>query len=164
MAMIGRAVRAWGLSVLGCVALLFLWGLARHALLGRWDSAWRTALDVSLAFGSVFAVVAATLHLPMFLILTIFAPQRITRTVAVTVGTALAPVVYLAIAMAFNESDGPRDVFEWMRYWGRHPGGLLAGVVPFALAGAVYGFAWVWPAMERPDRRVEPTGSETELR
>jgi hypothetical protein len=162
--MIGRAVRAWGLSVLGCIALLFVWALAQHALVGRWHSAGRNALDVSLAFGSVFAVVAATLHLPIFLILTIFARQQMTRTVAVTVGAALAPIVYLAVAMVFNDSDGPRNVFEWLRYWGRNPGGLLAGVVPFALAGAVYGFAWVWPAMARPDRPVEPTGSETELR
>jgi hypothetical protein len=155
MAMIGRAVRAWFLSVLACVALLFLWGLAQHALLGRWDSAGRTALDVSLAFGSVFAVVAATLHLPIFLILTIFAPQRVTRTVAMTVGAGLAPVVYLAIAMAFNESDGPRNLFEWLRYWGRNPGNLLGGVLPFALAGALFGLAWVWRGMARPDRRVE---------
>jgi hypothetical protein len=158
MAMIGRAVRAWGLSVLACVALLFLWGLAQHALVGRWDSAGRNALDVALAFGSVFAVVAATLHLPIFLILTIFAPQRVTRTVAVTVGAALAPVVYLAIAMAFNDSDGPRDVFEWIQYWERNPGALLGGAAPFAVAGALFGLAWVWPGLARPDRRFESAG------
>jgi len=155
MAMIGRAVRAWGLSVLGCIALLFVWALAQHALVGRWHSAGRNALDVSLAFGSVFAVVAATLHLPIFLILTIFARQQMTRTVAVAVGAALAPVVYLAVAMVFNDSDGPGNVFEWLEYWGRNPWGMLVGAAPFALAGALYGFAWVWPGMARPDRRIE---------
>jgi hypothetical protein len=158
MAMIGRAVRAWGLSVLACVPLLFVWTLFQHALVGRWDSAGRTARDVSLAFGSVFAVVAATLHLPIFLILTILAPQRMTRTVAVTVGTALAPVVYLALSMAFKESDGPRDAFEWIQYLGRNPGGLLGGVAPFAVAGALFGLAWVWPGLARPDRRLERAG------
>ena len=102
------------------------------------------------------AVVAATLHLPIFLILTIFAPQQMTRTVAVTIGAALAPVVYLAVAMVFNDSDGPQNVFEWLQYWGRNPLGMLLGAAPFALAGALYGWAWVWRGITRPDRRIEP--------
>ena len=143
MTMIRQAVRAWGLSVLGCIILLFAWGLVQHALVGRWNSAGRNALDVSLAFGSVFAVVAATLHLPIFLILTIFARQQMTRTVAVAVGAALAPVVYLAVAMVFADFEGTPNVFDWLRDFGRNPWGVLAGAAPFAFAGALFGFAWV---------------------
>jgi hypothetical protein len=155
MAMIGRAVKAWGLSVLVCVALLFVWTLFQQALVGRWDSAGRHALDVALAFGSVFAVVAVTLHLPIFLILTIMTPQRITRTAAALMGGALAPVVYLALAMAFKESDGPRTALESLQALMRDPVGFLAGAAPFALAGAVFGLAWVCPRHGVHDHRIK---------
>lgn len=154
MVMIGQALRAWGLSVLTCVLLLVVWTVSQAALFGRWDSAWRNAMDVALGFGSVFAVVAATLHVPMFLALTILAPERLTRLVAALVGGALAPVVYLALAMAFND-EGPRTALEWVQYWLRNPWGFLAGIAPFALAGAVFGFAWVWRGNRVSHRRVE---------
>lgn len=142
----GRAIRAYVGSVLTCAVLLFAWTVARHALDGRWDTAGRNALDVALSFGGVFAVVAATLHVPLFLILTSVARAKLTRLVAVLIGAGLAPVVLLALALGFAEAEGPRTVGEGLQHWARNPIGFLAGVAPFALAGAVFGLAWVWPA------------------
>jgi hypothetical protein len=151
----GRAIRAYVGSVLACAILLFVWTLGQHALSGRWDDAGRNAVDVALSFGGVFAVVAATLHVPIFLILTSVARESLTRPVAVLVGAVLAPAVYLALALAFRESEGPQTPFEWVHSWAGNPGGLLAGIAPFALAGAVFGLAWVWPG-SRVRSEAEP--------
>lgn len=139
-----RAARAWVISVLACALLLAALIIVQGAWWGRLAQAPANAVDIALAFGAVFAAVAATLHLPVFLILSITAASRLTRGVAALIGAALAPVVYLGVAMAFRESEGPQTALAWTRYWAQNPAAFLGGVVPFAIAGAIFGLAWVW--------------------
>ena len=138
-----RVARAWFVSVLACALLLGASGILEAGISGRWDHASRNAIDRALAFGLIFAAVAATLHVPVFSILTGVAPQRVTRTRAVLAGAALAPPVSLVLAMAFGGSGGPQTSLEWVRYWLGNPAAFLAAVAPFAIAGGVFGLAWV---------------------
>lgn len=138
-----RVVRAWLISVVACALLLVAWVVIDAGLSGRGEHAWRNAIDRAGAFAAIFGAVAATLHVPIFLILNVLAAERLTRAVAVLVGAALAPAVTLALATAFGGSTGPQTPLEWSRYWLDNPAAFLASVVPFAIAGGVFGLAWV---------------------
>ena len=137
-----RAVRSWIGSVLTCIGALALWVMAAQTLSGRPEHLLHNMIDVSIAFGAVFAVVAAVLHVPVFAALgrLVQGPGR--RFVAFAVGMGLTPAAYIAVAMTLRESEDPGTVTGWLSYWAGHPGELAIGLLPFMLAGAVFGLLW----------------------
>ncbi len=151
-----RAARAWLTSVVACVCLLAAWVAASQLLVGRPSHVVHNMLDVSIAFGAVFAVTAAVLHVPVFLALSGLLVHPLRRTMAVLVGVGLAPAAYLAVAWRFRDAEDPHTVAAWAWYWAGHIPELVIGSLPFAVAGAVFGVLWSGAAHGRVGSRVEP--------
>ncbi len=137
-----RAARVWLTSVVACVCLLAAWVAASQSLVGRPSHAVHNMLDVSIAFGAVFAVTAAVLHVPVFIALSVLFADPLRRTAAILVGAALAPAAHLAAAWRFRESEDPQTIAALVWYWARYIPELVIGSLPFALAGVVFGLLW----------------------
>lgn len=137
-----KAFRSWLGSVLTCVAALAVWIAAAHIISGRTQYLLHNMIDVSIAFGSVFAIVAAVLYVPAFGLLTAILKRPLGRMTAVAVGALLAPAAYLAVAMTFRESEDPQTISAWLAYAARNLPGLAIGVLPFVTGGAVFGLLW----------------------
>jgi hypothetical protein len=149
-----RIARAWLTSVLACFVALAGWVVAMQVLSGRMDHLWHNMLDMSTAFAAVFAITALVVYVPVFGLLARFR-RSISRADAIVVGAALGLVPYLAVALAFRDSDGPRTL-----------GGLVAerlfdlpvlaiGVLPFAAAGSLFGACAAGRSRAAISRRVE---------
>ena len=108
-----KAARVWLMSVVACVCLLAAWVAASQLLVGRPSHAVHNMVDVSIAFGAVFAVTAAVLHVPVFIALSALLADPLRRTVAILVGVGLAPAAYLAVAWRFRESEDPQTIAAW---------------------------------------------------
>jgi len=150
-----KAARVWLTSVVACVCLFAAWVAVMQLLAGRPSHALHNMLDVSIAFGAVFAVTAAVLHVPVFMALSVLLADPLRRTAAILVGAALAPAAYLAVAWRFRESEGPQTIAALLRYWAGHVPELVIGSLPFALAGLVFGLLWSGAAHGRVGSRVE---------
>ena len=137
----GRILRVWVVAVLACLGMMAVWGLIMTARTGRWQHAAHNIPDLTVAFTSVFAVVALA-FIPLFLIL-----ERVPRLsgakTAVIAGVLLGAVAYLAIGMVFGESEDPQTVWGWVRYWAGRPRGFALSSAPFMAAGAIFGFVWM---------------------
>ena len=127
-----RAVRAWALSVLACLATLVLWVFAMSVLSGRTDHMRHNMLDLSVAFGGVFAVIAAIVYVPVFTLVTAIRQQPLANRTAMALGAALAPTVFLAIAWTFRESEDPQTLRSWLAYWGSRIPMVVLGSAPYS--------------------------------
>ncbi len=59
---------------------------------------------------------------------------------------------HLAIAAWGHESDDPQTLGAWIRFWAahaRHAPAVLVAMLPFAVAGAVFGLLWSGTRRER---------------
>jgi len=137
-----KAARIWLASVVACVGVLAAWIAAAQLLAGRMSHVFHNMVDVSLAFGAVFAVVAAVVHVPVFIVLSALLADPLRRAVAILVGVGLAPAVFLAVGWRFREFEAA-NLPE-----------LVSGSLPFAVAGAVFGMLWS-RGPGRVSRRVE---------
>jgi hypothetical protein len=153
-----RILRAWVVAVLICLGMMVMWGLIMTALTGRWEHAAHNIPDVTVAFTSVFAVVALA-SIPLFLIF-----ERVLRPLgvktAVVAGVLVGAVGYLAIRRVFAESEDPQTIWGWVRYWAAHPLGFAASAAPFMAAGAIFGFAWMKGHRLPPERTATYVASE----
>lgn len=148
-----RAFQSWCFSALACLGLLAVWVVAAQLAVGRAAHLLPNMLDVSLAFGAIFAVVAAAVHVPVFTLLEAVLPRRLSRPVASSIGAGLAPVAHLGIAWRFREAEDPQTVTAWLIYWAAHLPELAIGILPFAAAGALFGLLWAGAHDERTTRR-----------
>jgi hypothetical protein len=144
-----QAIRAWVLSVVACVGVWAAYVGAMQFVTGHTRTMWHNMFDVSLAFGSVFAVTAAVLYIPTFSVLGTVLGPRLTRAVAVLVGASLAPAVTVARGVVFREAGDPQTILGWVLYWVTNAVGLLVSSVPFAIGGALFGLFWTWRRHER---------------
>jgi hypothetical protein len=62
-------VRTWVYSMLACIGAVAVFASVLHALTGRFEHAWHNVTDVTAAFSVVFALVAAFVLVPSFLLL-----------------------------------------------------------------------------------------------
>ena len=138
----GRAFRAWLISVIACVVLLLLWVAGQQVLHGRLGHLMHNMLDVSVAFSAVFAVVAVAVYIPVFGVLSALLRERFGRIAAAIVGACLAPTSYLAIVWRSHEAEDPQTLSAWLADWTRHLPEVAAGILPFAIAGIVFGLLW----------------------
>jgi hypothetical protein len=136
------AFRAWLGSAAACVAVLAAWVAAGQLLTGRMTHLVHNVVDISIAFGGIFALTAAVLYVPVFAAVGAALPHHMTRRVGILMGIALAPAAYLAIAWRFRESEGPQTITAVVLYWVRHLPEFAFGILPFAIAGAVFGILW----------------------
>lgn len=136
-----QPVRAWSASVFTCACFLAAFTLIMHAIAGRWQQALHNVADMTVAFTAVFAVVAAVLYVPTFILLGCVLRERLTRPVAVIGGAMLASFVLLAVAMVFREGDAPQTAWQWAMYWAQNLPGVAIGLIPYAAAGAAFGLS-----------------------
>jgi hypothetical protein len=148
-----RAVRSWFVSAFGCVALLGLSVAVGQLAVGRPAHLLHNMLNVSVAFGALFALAAAAVYVPVFTVLDAVLRRQLSRSVASAVGAGLAPAAYLGIAWRFREAEDPQTVTAWLAYWASHPPEFAIGILPFAAAGALFGVLW---AGTNNERRTEP--------
>jgi hypothetical protein len=137
-----RAFRTWFLSALACMGLLAVWVAAAQLAVGRTAHLMHNMLDVSLAFGALFAAAAAAVYVPVFSLLESVLRRRLSRSVASAVGAGLAPVAYLGVAWRFREAEDPHTVTAWLTYCAARLPELAIGILPFAAAGALFGLLW----------------------
>ena len=139
---VSGAFRAWLGSAVACIALLAAWVTAGQLLTGRMTQLAHNVVDVSIAFGGIFALTAAVLYVPVFAAVGAALRHHMTRTMGILMGIALAPAVYLAIAWRFRDSDGPQTISALVLYWIAHLPEFAFGMLPFAIAGALFGILW----------------------
>ena len=137
-----KAARAWGLSVLAFMALLALWSVASHLATGRLSYLLHNTVDLALGFGAVFAVALALVHVPIFALTDAFRSRRLTRRAAAWLGAALAPCGYLMIAWRFGEFDGRHSIAQWLLYSAAQLPAVMLALLPYVLAGALFGVLW----------------------
>jgi hypothetical protein len=147
-----QPARAWAASVLTCACFLAAFTLIMHAIAGRWQHALHNVTDITVAFTAVFAFVAAVLYVPTFVLLASVLRDRLTGPLSVIAGAMLAPFVLLAVAMAFRESESPRTAWQWATYWVQNLPGVVIGLIPYAAAGAAFGFSGTRPPLRAADR------------
>jgi hypothetical protein len=148
-----RVFAAWLLATASCVALLAAWAASMQALTGRHEHLVHNTVDLALGFGLVFAVLAALWYVPVFWILT-FVMRRVPGyTVSALTGAVFAPLALLSVAIRFQESEGPNTVAQWISYWMTHPLPFITGALPFAGAGALFGYFWS-RSMRNPARHT----------
>ena len=148
--MIVRALRSWIGSVVACVVLLAAWITMQAISTGRMQYLLHTLFDVSVAFGAIFAAVAAVLYVPAFAILQAVAGPRLRPALAVSAGVLLAPAAALAFTMAFREAESPQTVSAQLGYWASHAPQVFMGMWPVLVAGGVFGLLWSrQPARDR---------------
>lgn len=137
-----KAIRAWVGSVAASAGMWALWVAGMHLLTGRTDHLVHNAADVSLAFGGTFALTAALVYIPAFSLIESLRRNALNRYATVAVGVALSPSAYVALAWRFREAPDPQTLGGWVVYWAGHIPGVVLGVLPFAIAGAVFGWLW----------------------
>ena len=94
---------------------------------------------VLITAGVAFAIGATFVYIPTFILLNRSLRRPLTRTRAVLIGGALGLVPRILIAWRFEESGlGTALVIDCVR---RLPHFALS-VLPFAIAGAVFGLLW----------------------
>jgi hypothetical protein len=144
-----QAIRAWVLSIVACVGAWAAYVGGMQFVNGQTRTMWHNMFDVSLAFGSVFAVTAALLYIPAFSVLGRVLGPRLTRAAAVLVGAGLAPAATVVRGLVFREHGDPQTILGWLLYWITNSVGLLVSSVPFAIAGGLFGLFWTWRSHER---------------
>jgi hypothetical protein len=144
-----QAIRAWVLSVVACVGAWAAYVGAMQFVNGQTRTMWHNMFDVSLAFGSVFAVTAALLYIPTFSVLGGVLGPRLTRAAAVLVGAGLAPAATVALGLVFRDAEDPQTILGWLLYWASNSVWFLVSSIPFAIAGALFGLFWTWRSHER---------------
>jgi hypothetical protein len=135
-------IRAWVYSVLACIGVVAVFASIMQALTGRWEHAWHNVTDVTAAVSLVFAIVAAFVCVPSFLLLGRVRSVATDRRLMAALGTLLAPAVFIAFRIAFSESEDPRTTWGWIQHWVQHPTELAVGSLPFLIPGAIFGFTW----------------------
>jgi hypothetical protein len=143
------AFRAWIVSVVVSGCAIAIWMFVTQATFGHFDHLLHNVIDVTLGFGGVFAVVAAVVHVPVFVALSRFMRERLTAWRAVLIGTLLAPVTSAAITFTYRGSEDPETLFAMLRQWLRFAPEVALGMIPFALGGAVFGLVAARPARRR---------------
>jgi hypothetical protein len=139
---VAGAFRAWLGSAVACVALLAAWVTAAQLLTGRMTHLAHNVVDVSIGFGGIFALTAAVLYVPVFAAVGAALHHHMTRAMGILIGIALAPAAYLAIAWRFRDSDSPQTITALVLYWVAHLPEFALGILPFAIAGALFGILW----------------------
>jgi hypothetical protein len=129
-------------SILTCMGVTAVWMAASSVATGRSGPVWHNVVDLSLAFGSAYALTATLVFLPAFAVLTMVSARLLTPIAAAAVGAALGPLALVAFVLLFPESESPQAVSEWLRYWTTHPADTAIGSLPFVIAGAVFGWSW----------------------
>jgi hypothetical protein len=82
---------------------------------------------------------ATFVYIPTFILLDAFVRRPLNRRRALLVGGILALVPRLLIAWRFEEAE---SAAAWLLYWVRHLANFPFAVLPFAIAGAVFGLLW----------------------
>ena len=136
------AGHAWILSVLTCMGVTAVWMTVSGVAKGQPDHIWHNTIDLSLAFGAVYALTAILVLLPAFAVLTMVSARFSTPIVAATVGAALGPLALVVFVLIFRETGGPQTVSEWLRYGATHLMDTAIGSFPFVIAGSVFGSSW----------------------
>jgi hypothetical protein len=143
------AFRAWIVSVLVSGCAIAIWMFATQATFGHFDHLLHNVIDVTLGFGGIFAIVAAVVHVPVFVALSRLQREWLTEWRAVLIGTLLAPVTSMAITFTYRGSEDPGTLFAMLRQWLRYAPEVALGMLPFAVGGAVFGFVAVRPVRRR---------------
>jgi hypothetical protein len=151
-----RALTSWFASSLAVVVSLAVWVAAMEVSAARLEHLAHNIVDVSLAFGAMFAVTAAVLYVPVFSLLGAGLGPRLRRPLAAAIGLALAPAAYLAVAMQFREGEDPQTIAAWLTYWAANLPEVGIGILPFAVGGALFGLMWTGWRHAPVVRRVEP--------
>jgi hypothetical protein len=138
---IAKLFRAWLLSTLVCAGLLALWVVLQAVLYGRTAHLWLNVINVAVPFAALFAV-TLTIYMAVFGLIERWKASPVSRNAAVVLGAVLAPLSYAAIAAWFHESDDPQTLGGWIRFWAAHLPAVLVAMLPFAVAGAVFGLLW----------------------
>jgi hypothetical protein len=99
---------------------------------------------VLITSGLAFGIAAAFVYIPTFILLDAFLRRPLKRPRAVLIGSMLALLPRLLIAWRFEESE---SATAWLFYWARHLPQFPFAVLPFAIAGAVFG--WLWCETEK---------------
>lgn len=146
--MLARAFKSWLGSTVTCVTALAVWVASMQVMSGRTEHLMHNMIDMSLAFGAVFAIVSAVLYVPAFIVFGGLIRGR--RLAAIALGAVLAPAAYLAIAMTFRESEDPATTGSWLSYWAGHLEEIAIGLLPFVTSGAVFGLLWTMELREQP--------------
>ena len=145
--LIGKALRAWAGSVVTCaVLLLAVWGMAMQQLRGTQNISSmpterleQAAAAFFMASGAAFGIAATIVYIPTFILLDALLRRRLNRTRAMLIGGILALVPRVLIAWRIDEAE---SATAWLLYWARHWPQFPLAVLPFAIAGAVFGWLW----------------------
>jgi hypothetical protein len=85
------------------------------------------------------------IYVPAFLATGWLLRRRLTPARAAVGGAVLAPLMLVVIALVFRESGDPKTiagmVVQLAQFWARNPAEFVLGSIPYAVAGAVFGFA-----------------------
>jgi hypothetical protein len=146
-----RVGRAWLVSVATCVAVLAIWSVAMQAMTGRWGHLWNNMLNVTVAFGGLFAIVAAVLYVPAFFALGRIVRPPLTPGHGAAIGVLLAPVMLMVLGVTFRDSAESVGgaIVGLLQFWSRQPAEFVLGLIPYAIAGAVFGFIGAAPTRVR---------------
>jgi hypothetical protein len=108
-------IRAWVYSVFTCVGVITVFASIVQALTGRWEHAWHNVTDVTAAFSVVFALLAAFVCVPSFLLIGRVPRVATERRLMASCGALVAPMAFMAFRVAFAESGDPQTI------WGLDP-------------------------------------------
>jgi hypothetical protein len=137
-----RAVRTWAASTASCLGFLAVWTMSLKFVFGPDGS--DTLMDVLPTCGGLFAVIAAIVYVPVFVVLSATLRQAFSRTIAVLVGAGLSPIAYAGEAWFFADRENAETIWVAMLRWAlnMNKSDFLLFTWPFALAGVVFGLVW----------------------
>jgi hypothetical protein len=139
---VATIIRAWVYSILTCIGVVAVFASIMQGLTGRWEHAWHNVTDVTAAFSVVFALVAAVVCVPSFLLLGRLPRVATDRRLMASLGALAAPTAFMAFRIAFAESEDPQTILGWLEHWTHYPTELAVGSFPFLLPGAIFGLTW----------------------
>jgi hypothetical protein len=111
-----------------------------------------TLMNVLPTCGALFAVIAAIVYLPVFVVLSATLRHGFSRTVAVLIGAGLSPIAYAGEAWLFADRGSAETIWVAMLRWAGTDSDFLLFTWPFTLAGVVFGLVW-----SAPGRSVAPS-------
>ncbi len=144
-----RVVRAWLGSVATCaVFLLVVWVVSVGDLRGPQNDLEQVTSFAFIGIGLAFAITAAGIYIPTFILFDTLLGTPLNRARAVLVGGILALVPRLLFAWRVEESQ---SATAWLLYWARHLPQFPVTMLPFAIGGVAFGLLWWKPAKNQHD-------------